>query len=60
MPDLIRHPDIDPTPFQVRGKLQSGTIPKTIPVFTGMTMRMEGAIDKQTVMNPVLIRGNGN
>jgi hypothetical protein len=29
MPDLIRHPDVFPTPYQVRGKLQSGTISKT-------------------------------
>jgi len=29
MPDLIRHPDVVPTPYQVRGKLQSGTISMT-------------------------------
>jgi hypothetical protein len=29
MPDLIRHPDVVPTPYQARGKLQSGTISKT-------------------------------
>jgi len=46
MPDLIRHPDVVPTPYQVRGKLQSGTTSKTglgfhrdpwIPAFAGMT-----------------------
>jgi hypothetical protein len=26
MPDLIPHPDVAPIPYQVRGKLQSGTI----------------------------------
>jgi hypothetical protein len=29
MPDLIRHPDIVPTPYQVQGKLQSRTLSKT-------------------------------
>ena len=38
MPDLIRHPDAVPTPYQVRGKLQLGTISKTGSRFSPETL----------------------
>jgi hypothetical protein len=69
MPDLIRHPDIVPTTYQVPGKLQSGTISRLdpgfhrepwIPAFAGMTILIEVAIYKQTLMNLVPIRGTDN
>jgi len=38
MPDLIRHPDIVPTPYQIRGELQSGTISNTGSRFSSGTL----------------------
>ena len=53
MPDLIRHPDIVPTKVGNHFK-------DWIPAFAGMTMLIEVAIYKQTLMNPVPIRGADN